>query len=109
MKEEVDVGSHEHAAVGFTIDEARKEIDALDVQMLDIVRRRKVISHQIQQQRTSGGGTRTVLSREKIIIDRYVAELGPEGATLALNVLSLCRGRLPKPAAEAGGAPVGNS
>ncbi len=112
--EKVDVDSHENAVAvaGVKIDEARKEIDSLDLQIIDIMRRRRDISHQIQRQRTSEGGTRTVLSREKIIIDRYVAALGGSqgGATLALNVLSFfCRGRLPESATEAGGTPRGNS
>ncbi|GAA2904802.1 chorismate mutase [Streptomyces mexicanus] len=109
--EKVDVDSHENAVAvaGVKIDEARKEIDSLDLQIIDIMRRRRDISHQIQRQRTSEGGTRTVLSREKIIIDRYVAALGSQGATLALNVLSFCRGRLPESATEAGGTPRGNS
>ncbi|MGV9245455.1 chorismate mutase [Streptomyces sp. NPDC003710] len=98
---------HENTAVetGFHIDRAREAIDALDLQIVEIIQRRRAISLQIQQQRMSEGGTRTVLSREKFILDRYATGLGVEGTALALNILSLCRGRLPKSASGAGGDP----
>jgi chorismate mutase len=105
------VEQHENVAVetGFHIDSAREEIDALDLQIIEIMQRRRAISLRIQQQRISEGGTRAVLSREKIILDRYSTGLGAEGAALALNILSLCRGRLPRSASEAGGDPRGTS
>ncbi|MFJ9709995.1 chorismate mutase [Streptomyces sp. NPDC101234] len=90
---------------GIRIDDFREVIDSLDLQIIELIKRRRDLSSQIQQQRIREGGTRTVLSREKIILDRYAAGLGSEGTALALNILSLCRGRIPKAAAEAGGDP----
>ncbi|MEY9992110.1 chorismate mutase [Streptomyces sp. V4I8] len=102
---------HENVAVeaGIQIDKAREAIDALDLQLLEILQRRRAISLQIQQQRMSEGGTRTVLSRENIILERYANGLGAEGTALALNILSLCRGRTSRSASEAGGVPQGIS
>jgi chorismate mutase len=93
--EKVDVSQHENVAVeaGIDIDSAR---EVIDLQIIEIIQRRRAVSHQIQQQRMSQGGTRTVLSRENIILERYATGLGPEGTALALNILSLCRGGIPK-------------
>ncbi|NJQ01108.1 chorismate mutase [Streptomyces zingiberis] len=75
------------------IEQAREVIDALDLQLMDLLRHRRAVSLEIQQQRMGQGGTRTVLSRENVVLDRYAAGLGPEGTALALTILSLCRGR----------------
>jgi chorismate mutase len=82
---------------GVDIDVARKEIDALDLHIINTIRRRCDLSSRIQHQRMSEGGTRTVLSRENVILDRYTSGLGAGGTTLALNILGLCRGRIPGP------------
>ncbi|GAA2317077.1 chorismate mutase [Streptomyces kunmingensis] len=89
--------SQESTAVDSAVDikKAREEIDALDLQILELIKRRRDVSHEIQRQRMSEGGTRTVLSRENVILALYAAELGAGGTTLALNILGLCRGRTP--------------
>ncbi|MFI7385098.1 chorismate mutase [Streptomyces sp. NPDC049813] len=89
------MNAHESTAVGPAVDieKARETIDALDTEILKLVRRRRDVSHEIQRQRISEGGTRTVLSRENVILAHYAAELGAGGTALALNVLGLCRGR----------------
>ncbi|GAA4291895.1 hypothetical protein GCM10023086_01310 [Streptomyces venetus] len=100
---------YENVAVqtDFHIDSAREAIDALDLQIIEIIQRRQAISLQIQQKRMSEGGTRTVLSREERILDRYATGLGARGTALALNILSLCRGRVTTAEPGAGGGPQG--
>jgi chorismate mutase len=82
------------------IDRARKTIDSLDLQIIDLIRRRRDVSHRIQRQRMREGGTRTVLARENVILAHYADKLGTGGTSLALNILGLCRGAIPE--SEAG-------
>ncbi|MYR63746.1 chorismate mutase [Streptomyces sp. SID625] len=105
---------HDNAAcvTAFPIDEAREAIDTLDLQIIEILQNRRDLSRRIQRQRMSEGGTRTVLAREKLILDRYVTGLGTEGTALALNILSLCRGGsggISRAASAADGEPQGTS
>lgn len=85
---------------GIDIDRARETIDSLDLQIIDLIRRRRDVSHQIQRQRMREGGTRTVLARENVVLAHYADRLGTGGAPLALNILGLCRGATTK--SEAG-------
>ncbi|SEC09346.1 chorismate mutase [Streptomyces melanosporofaciens] len=73
---------------------ARERIDALDGQILDLVRERMAVSAAIQQARIASGGRRVQLSREMEILDRYRQRLGKPGTTLAMTLLELCRGRV---------------
>jgi chorismate mutase len=75
------------------IDDLRQEIDQLDAQILDAVKRRTEVSRLIGKARMASGGTRLVHSREMKVIERY-SELGPEGKDLAMLLLRLGRGRL---------------
>ena len=75
------------------IDDLRQEIDRLDAQILQAVRRRTEVSKLIGKARMASGGTRLVHSREMKVIERY-SELGPEGKDLAMLLLRLGRGRL---------------
>ncbi|MGX9883172.1 chorismate mutase [Streptomyces sp. NPDC002276] len=84
---------------GVDIDGDRKENVVLDPYIINSIRRRCDLSTRIQRQRMSEGGTRTVLSRENVILDRYTAGLGAGGAALALNILGLCRGGMAGPGA----------
>jgi chorismate mutase len=76
------------------IDVLRREIDACDAQIIELVQRRLSIAQQIGALRTASGGMRLSLSRERRVLDRFRAALGPEGTTLGLMLLRLGRGRL---------------
>ncbi|MGX2993504.1 chorismate mutase [Streptomyces sp. JNUCC 64] len=95
------MGSPESTA-HMALENDRREIDALDARIVEMLRSRRRISHRIQQRRLTGGGPRTVLARETAVIDRYRQALGPEGVPLVTDVLRLCRG--PAPAVTTDGA-----
>lgn len=75
------------------IDELRKEIDALDAEILAAIKRRTEVSREIGKARMASGGPRLVHSREMKVLERF-SELGQEGHTLAMLLLRLGRGRL---------------
>lgn len=75
------------------IDDLRKEIDRLDAEILEAVKRRSEVSRTIGQTRMAQGGPRLVHSREMKVLQRF-SELGQEGHTLAMLLLRLGRGRL---------------
>ncbi|MFI0818790.1 chorismate mutase [Streptomyces sp. NPDC021098] len=75
------------------IGSARERIDALDGQILGLIRDRMAVSASIQQARIAAGGRRVNLSREMEILDRYREALGKPGTGLAMTLLELCRGR----------------
>jgi chorismate mutase len=75
------------------IDDLRQEIDQLDTEILEAVKRRTEVSKLIGKARMANGGTRLVHSREMKVIERY-SELGPEGKDLAMLLLRMGRGRL---------------
>ena len=72
----------------------REQIDDCDAQIIELVRRRLAVSQEIGALRTSTGGTRLSLSREQQVLSRFQAELGRDGATLAMMLLRQGRGRL---------------
>lgn len=72
----------------------REEINQLDREILDAVKRRTDISKRIGQTRLHSGGTKLVHTREVAIINRFRDELGEEGPVLAGVLLRLGRGRL---------------
>jgi chorismate mutase len=73
------------------IDELRQEIDALDKELLRLVKRRAEVSKVIGAARMAAGGTRIVHNREIDVLNRY-KELGPDGKDLAMILLRLGRG-----------------
>lgn len=78
----------------------REEINRLDREILDAVKRRTKISHAIGRTRMGSGGTRLVHTREVAIINQFREELGEEGPNLAAILLRLGRGRLGQAAQE---------
>ncbi|MGP3971673.1 chorismate mutase [Streptomyces sp. 6N223] len=75
------------------IEEARREIDALDDRIVALIRERMAVSERIQRTRLASGGRRVHLAREMEILRRYREELGRPGTQLAMTLLELCRGR----------------
>lgn len=71
----------------------REEIDALDTQILELIKRRSEVSQRIGAIRRAEGGPRIVLSREQAVLARF-RDLGPEGRELGMLLLRLGRGRL---------------
>lgn len=76
------------------IDALRREIDTLDQQIVDAVRRRQEVSRAIGAARMASGGTKLVHGREMAVIERFGDVLGPEGKQLAMLLLRMGRGRL---------------
>jgi chorismate mutase len=74
------------------IEKLRKEIDTLDAEILNAIKRRTEISRIIGRTRMASGGPRLVHSREMKVLERF-SELGQEGHTLAMLLLRLGRGR----------------
>ncbi|GAB3939028.1 chorismate mutase [Corynebacterium tapiri] len=72
----------------------RQEINRLDREILDAVKRRTEISRAVGKTRLGSGGTRLVHNREVAIINQFRDELGDEGPNLAAVLLRLGRGRL---------------
>jgi chorismate mutase len=75
------------------IDALRAEIDALDDEILRLIRRRSEVSQRIGAARLAAGGTKIVYNREMAVLTHY-GQLGQEGRELALLLLRLGRGRL---------------
>ena len=76
------------------IGELRREIDACDTGIIELIQRRLAISKEIGRLRTASGGTRLNLSREQEVLSRFRAALGPDGAALGMMLLRQGRGRL---------------
>lgn len=74
------------------VEELRAAVDQLDRDLLVLVARRRELSHRIQALRLGRGGGRFDADREQVVVDAYVAALGPGGAGLAEAVLQVCRG-----------------
>ncbi|MFD8457585.1 chorismate mutase [Streptomyces antimycoticus] len=92
--ESTETAATETTGAADVIGTARERIDALDGQILDLVRERMTVSAGIQEARIASGGRRVQLSREMEILDRYRQRLGKPGTTLAMTLLELCRGRV---------------
>ena len=75
------------------IDALRLEIDAVDADIVRLIKRRTAISNAIGAARKSLGGPRIVYSREMAILERF-RELGPAGTDLGMMLLAMGRGRL---------------
>lgn len=75
------------------IEALRLEIDAVDAELVRLIKRRTAISNAIGTARKSLGGPRIVYSREMAILERF-RELGPAGTDLGMMLLAMGRGRL---------------
>ncbi|OIV39257.1 chorismate mutase [Mangrovactinospora gilvigrisea] len=73
---------------------ARERIDALDAEIIALIRRRMAVSDEVKQARLAVGGPRLALAREMEILATYRDGLGGDGTTIAMTVLELCRGKL---------------
>ncbi|MFE2425526.1 chorismate mutase [Streptomyces sp. NPDC059373] len=76
------------------IGSARQRIDALDGQIIALVRERMGVSADIQRTRIESGGRRVHLTREMEVLTHYSDALGKPGTALAMTLLELCRGRV---------------
>ena len=72
----------------------RARIDALDAELIELIRRRVAVSAEIQSARISTGGRRLDLRRETEVIGRYTQALGRPGTAVAMALLELGRGRV---------------
>jgi chorismate mutase len=72
----------------------RERIDAVDAELIELIRRRVAVSAEIQAARISEGGRRLDLSRETEVIGRYTRALGRPGTGVAMALLELGRGRV---------------
>ncbi|ALC05306.1 hypothetical protein CDES_04305 [Corynebacterium deserti GIMN1.010] len=76
------------------IQKYREEINRLDKEIIDAIKRRTKISQTIGKTRMSSGGTRLVHTREVAIINQFREEIGEEGPALAGILLRMGRGKL---------------
>ena len=76
------------------IQKYREEINRLDREILDAVKRRTKISQTIGKTRMSSGGTRLGHTRGGAIINQFREEIGEEGPALAGILLRMGRGKL---------------
>lgn len=76
------------------IREMRERIDEIDQAIIDLWQERARLSQQVGKTRMASGGTRLVLSREREIVERFRAALGPDGTQVALLLLRSGRGPL---------------
>lgn len=72
----------------------RQRIDAIDEELIELIRRRVSVSAEIQSARLSGGGRRLDLRRETEVIGRYTQAIGRPGTAVAMALLELGRGRV---------------
>jgi chorismate mutase len=72
----------------------RERIDAIDAELIELIRHRGAVSAKIQSARLATGGRRLDLSRETEVIGHYAQALGRPGATVAMALLELGRGRV---------------
>lgn len=72
----------------------RERIDAIDAELIELIRRRVAVSTEIQAARIADGGRRLDLSRETEIIGRYKRSLGRPGTGVAMALLELGRGQV---------------
>ena len=72
----------------------RRRIDEIDGQIIALWQERAAASKEVGATRIASGGTRLVLSREREIMERYRAGMGPDGTQVALLILRAGRGPL---------------
>ena len=71
----------------------RARIDEIDADIVALIAERTAVSGQIQRLRQAEGGPRVVHARENEVVGRWRGALGRPGATIALALLELGRGR----------------
>lgn len=72
----------------------RQRINEIDQTIIDLWQERSGLSQQVGRTRMASGGTRLVLSREREIIEKFRAALGPDGTQVAMLLLRAGRGPL---------------
>jgi chorismate mutase len=70
----------------------RASIDAIDIEICQLIQRRREVSAGIQQARIMQGEPRISHTRENQVIAGYRERLGKPGVTICLAVLELSRG-----------------
>ncbi len=94
---EADTAAPEPAALAPAtpdeIPDLRVEIDAIDAELLRLIKRRSEISQRIGLARMNAGGPRIVYNREMQVLARF-RDLGAEGRELGMLLLRLGRGKL---------------
>ncbi|MBP1780665.1 MULTISPECIES: chorismate mutase [Micromonospora] len=73
--------------VAFSIPQARVCIDAIDHQLILLLRERAELARQLGDQRVALGMSRVALAGEYEVVRRFRAALGPDGAQLAALLL----------------------
>ena len=76
-----------------SIASGRARIDEIDADIVALISERTAVSEQIQRLRQADGGPRVVHARENEVVGRWRGALGRPGATIALALLELGRGR----------------
>lgn len=76
------------------IREMRERINEIDQAIIDLWLERARLSQEVGKTRMASGGTRLVLAREREIVERFRAALGPDGTQVALLLLRSGRGPL---------------
>ncbi|WP_063778324.1 chorismate mutase [Micromonospora sp. RV43] len=71
----------------FSIPQARVCIDAIDHQLILLLRERAELARQLGDQRVALGMSRVALAGEYAVVRRFRAALGPDGAQLATLLL----------------------
>jgi chorismate mutase len=72
----------------------RERIDEIDSAMVQLWQERAALSRRVGRSRVAAGGTRLVLARERVILNRFRRALGPDGTQVALLLLRAGRGPL---------------
>ena len=72
----------------------RSRIDAIDAELVRLVRERGAVSAEVQAARREAGGPRIAQARENEVVGTWARELGRPGRAIALALLELGRGRL---------------
>jgi chorismate mutase len=72
----------------------RERIDAIDTELIELIRQRMAVSAEIQAARMADGGRRLDLRRETEVIGRFNRSLGRPGTSVAMALLELGRGRV---------------
>jgi chorismate mutase len=73
---------------------SRDRIDEIDNAIIALWQERAELSAQVGRARMAAGGTRLVLARERVIVERFRTALGADGTALALLILRSGRGPL---------------
>ena len=71
----------------------RARIDELDTELIRLIEERTSVSEEIGRARRATGGPRIVHARENEVLQRWRSALGRPGASIALSLLELGRGR----------------